>query len=68
MQHGNRYEAAVEHFANGLSLVEDYGVLFRSLKDNFPPDMYTEIEIQMEEIREMLPTMRNCLPGKCVCN
>lgn len=68
MLHGNCYEAAAEHFANGLSLVDDYGVLFGTLRDKFSSEMYREIRIQIGEIREMLPIIQNWSPEKCVCN
>ncbi|VVC43953.1 Protein import receptor MAS20,Mitochondrial outer membrane translocase complex, subunit Tom20 domain [Cinara cedri] len=53
------YDKAVEHFANGLSLIEDNGKLLNNLGETLPSKMFGEIEKQIQEIKKMLPIINS---------
>lgn len=52
------YDKAVEHFANGLSLVEKNNELLNRLSKNLPQKMYGEVLRQIVEIQTMLPEIQ----------
>jgi hypothetical protein len=49
---------AIEHFANGLSLIDYDHKLINILYKNVTPKIYKEIKNQMQKIQTMLPKMK----------
>lgn len=49
------YDKAIEHFANGLSLIDNNSELLNMLSTNLPQNIYREVIRQVTEIQTMLP-------------
>lgn len=54
----NNCTKAVEHFANGLSLIDHDHKLINNLSKNVTQEMCIEIKNQMQKIQTMLPKIK----------
>lgn len=52
------YDKAVEHFANGLSLINPNNKLLNKLSKKIPMDVCKKIQIQIQEIQTLLPKIK----------
>lgn len=59
------YNKAIEHFANGLSLIDSNCDFLIILKKKLPIKMFTKIKEQTEEIKIMLPKIQKLLSYLC---
>lgn len=57
MVHEN-YEKATEHFANGLSLIDNNYKLVNSIRKSVPLKVFRQIKEQIQEIQNMLSEIR----------
>lgn len=57
MIHEN-YNKAAEHFANGLSMIDNNSELLNMLSRNVPLKVYEEVRRQMQDIQTMLPEIQ----------
>lgn len=53
-----KYDEAVKHFSNGLSLIDYNYKLLNTLRGKVSFKMYREIRSQMEKIQAMLPEIK----------
>jgi len=54
----NNFTKAVEHFANGLSLIDHDHKLINNLSKNVTQEMCIEIKNQVQKIQTMLPKIK----------
>lgn len=55
------YEKAIEHFANGLSMMDDNYELINTLQKNMPKKIYEQILKEINKIKIMLPKMKTLI-------
>lgn len=52
------YDKAIEHFANGLSLIDSNYIFLNILSKKLPVKIFMKIKDQTEEIKTMLPEIQ----------